>query len=357
MLNLTSRMLVITLTSLLFTACGGEQEEPAREPVIRPVKVIEVNNASNTTFSRLPAVIGAWRMSDLSMQVSGLILELPISEAQQVKQGDLIAKLDPRDFESQLASAKAQYTSAEVEYQRALKLSKQDAIARNVLEQRALQRDVAKAQFDSAQKALGDTVLRAPFDGVIAEVPVKKLLNVSGGTVVARIMDTEMFKATIDLPASFIAQIPKDEDPEASPRKAFVVFDAVPNQLIEATFKEASLVADTASQTYAVTFTFMPPNNLNILPGMNASVEIRTNGASDTQRIAVPMDAVLSDGQNRYVWIISGDDMTVSKQSVEVEEGVGETIVITDGLKPGQRVVGAGASYLSEGMQVREWKK
>jgi len=322
---------------------------------VRPVKLINVSEAETTQVSQFPAVIGANRLSELGFQVGGMLQELPIKESQRLKRGDLIAKLDQRNFKSAVDSAKAQFQSAEAEYQRAVRLAKEDAIAGNVLEQRKTQFDVTKAQLDQAEKALADSVLRAPFNGVVAQKLVKKLQTISPGQAVVHFMSADSLEATIDLPASFLANIPKDES-DSNDRQAFVILDSAPNQLIKAEFKEASLIADTASQTYAITFAFRSPENLLTLPGMNATIELRIESQTKGMRIAVPLDAVTSDGHNNYVWAVDQAAMTVSKRSVTLEEGVGNTVVVTAGLDENDTIVGAGAAYLSEGMKIREWK-
>ncbi len=347
----------LLMSTIGIASCGEDKTEQTTSSVVRPVKFIEVKDTGTLMVNRFPAVIDAGRISDLNFQVSGLIKELPAVEAKEVESGDLLAKLDQRDFRNILASAQAQFDSADSEYKRSQKLAKDKVIAENVLEQRKSQRDILKAQLDSAQKALEDTVLTAPFNGIVARVFVNPLQTVSAGEYVINLINTDVLEATVDLPASYIAQIPKNETPENTRRKAFVVLDAAPNQMIEAQFKEATLLADTASQTYAVTFSFVPPPNLTILPGMNATMELRRhNTHNGSLRVAVPLAAILSDGADTYVWVVDKETMHVNKQSVVLEEGVGETVVVTGGLAPGQMIVGAGATYLSEGMQVREWK-
>lgn len=345
-------VLIIALTLL---SCDSKQTTQSVTQIIRPVKFIEVDAAGETEINQFPAVVGANRLSELSLQVGGLLSEFPVKEAQPVEYGDLIARLDPRDFESQVVSAKAQRINAEQAYQRALRLVEQDAIAVNVFEQRKTQLDISKAQLEQAEKALSDSVLRAPFKGVIAKTNVKKLQTIAAGQVVVSLMSEDSFKATIDLPASFIARIPKEAS-EDEQRQAFVLLDSAPNKPINAEFKEATLIADAASQTYAVTFTFPAPVNLNVLPGMNATVELRRNNKRNTPRVSVPLDAISSDGQDHYVWLIDKGTMTVSKQAVDIEQGVGATVVITEGLSVNNTIVGAGAAYLSEGMKIREWK-
>ena len=343
------------VTTLCLSACGSKQEASTETSTVRPVKLITVDAAGSTDVSQFPAVIGANRLSELSLQVGGMLQEFPVTESQSLERGELIARLDQRDFESALASAKAQHLNADQEYQRALKLVKEDAIARTVVEQRKTQLDVSKAQLDQAEKALSDSVLRAPFKGVVAQKMVERLQMLSPGQEVVQFMSVDSLEATIDLPARYIANIPKEES-DTSDRVAFVILDAAPNQMIEAEFKEASLLADTTSQTYAITFSFRPPENLMVLPGMNATVELRFEKASEAIRVAVPLDAISSNEDGHFVWIVNGENMTVSKRAVKVEEGVGKTIVVTSGLDIKDTIVGAGAAYLSEGMEIREWQ-
>lgn len=349
------RLYIVILIAVGLLACDKRREETIKAPVVRPVKLITVGAAGGAEVSRFPAVIGANRLSELSFQVGGKLQEFPVKEAQRLERGDLIAKLDQRDFQSAADSVRAQYQNAEKEYQRAIELSKNKLIARSTLEQKKTQRDITKAQLESAEKALADSVLHAPFRGVVAQTLVKKLQAVTAGQVVVNFMGGESLEATIDLPARFLASLPK-EKPGSTHRQALIILDATPNQLIEAVYKEASLLADTASQTYAITFSFRPPENVLVLPGMNATVELRFDSEVQETRVAVPMAAVTGDGENNYVWVVDKETMTVSRRTVAIEEGVGKTLVVTAGLEVNDSIVGAGAAYLSEGMKVREWR-
>ena len=345
--------LVISLATI--TACGGETVEETREPVVRPVKMMTLTAADDLQTARYPAVISAGRSGDLSFQVGGLIAEVEVAEGEQVAAGDLIARLDQRDFESQAASARAQFENAEEEYQRAVRLAEQDAIARSVLEQRRSQRDIARAQLDTAEKALQDTALRAPFAGVVAQVPVREQQTITPGQVVASLIAVDTLEVTVDLPARVIAESQEVED-----RGSFVILEAAPDVRIPATFKEADLLADTASQTYAITFAFEPPQNLIILPGMNATLELssaqRSDGMEGTRK-SVPITAIASDGASNYVWVVDPESMLVSRRDVTVADGVGEYVIVTEGLEAGDIIATAGASFLADGMQVRPWSE
>jgi RND family efflux transporter MFP subunit len=357
--NKIALTLVFSMTLILSASCGNKDGERGREPAVRPVKLITLSGASGRQTVKYPAVLDAAQLAELSFQVGGLVTEVAVVDSQKVQMGDVIARLDQRDFQSQVTSARAQFESAEAEYQRTVRLFPNGAIARSVLEQRKSQRDVAKSQLDTAEKALDDTVIRAPFSGVVAQVPVKRRQAISAGQIVATLIGTGglagagIAEATVNMPASVIARSQETEN-----QKAFVILNAAPAHRMEASFKSASLLADSTSQTYAVTFTFDPPGDLIVLPGMHATLELsesRRTTDSDTQRVSVPLSAILSDGPARYVWIVNPDSMTVSKREVTVSDGIGEFAVVTEGLALGETIASAGASYLAEGMQVRPW--
>ncbi len=346
-----SRVAIFAAILVTAASCSDDGIEEVREPGVRPVKLLTLTAASDLETSRYPAVVDAGRFNELSFQVGGQIEKLAVDEAQQVRAGDFIAQLDQRDFKSQVASARAQFQNAEDEYQRAVQMKQ--AIARNVLEQRLTERDVARAQLDTAEKALEDTVLRVPFNGVIAQVPVRERQTVSAGQPVVVLIDLSTLEVSVNLPARIIAESQQIEN-----LGTFVMLEAAPDVRIPATFKEANLLADTASQTYAVTFTFKPLENLVILPGMNATVEFegaRRAADAATDRKSVPLTAIVGEGDSTYVWLVDQDSMTVSKRKVAIVDGIGEFAIVTEGLAAGDVIAVAGASFLAEGMQVRDW--
>ncbi len=194
---------------LLGVASCGDGAEQEREPAVRPVKLITLSPASDVQTSRYPAVVSAGQSADLSFQVGGFVAELAVANAQQVNEGDLIARLNQSDYQSQLTSARSQFQNADEEYQRAVRLAEEDAIAKSVLEQRLTQRDVARAQLDTAEKALEDTVLRAPFAGVVVQKPANEGDNLPAGQLVVSLMGHGALKATVDLPASYDPLVPQ----------------------------------------------------------------------------------------------------------------------------------------------------
>ncbi len=334
------------------TSCSKEAPVTVVEDYAgRPVKIIEVTTASRQRETRHPAVIDAAQSRSLGFAVAGVISELAVNEAQEVVEGDLIARLDQRDFQSSLNGARATFSNAESDYARALELAPRGAISESELELLKAQRDLAEAQFQAAEKALSDSVLLAPFSGVIAAVPAEIGDLVNPGSIIASILSLDRLEATIQLPASVISGVQARRDLGAA-----VVLDAPQGREIAAEFSEAKLIADATSQTYAVTYSFSAPEDIVVLPGMNATVILRSEAhSSDVAGISAPLAAVQSDGGGTYVWVVDGEPLRVSRRNIIIEPGVGENVVVTDGLAPGDRIVAAGGAYLAEGLEVREW--
>lgn len=343
--------LSLATTVVLLSGCGKSDQNETEEPVVRPVKLVEVKSSTQTESRSFPAEIEAESFRKLSFQQSGLVLELAVVEGQKIKKGGLIAKLDQRDFQNQYDSAKSQFDIATEEYERAVRLMKEDAIARSVLDQRKSQLEVAQALFDSADKALKETELVAPFSGVISTVMIDELARVSAGEAIVSLFGNERMQVSVDLPASGVTRFKQREN-----REAVVILDADSGTRIPAEFKEASLEADVSSQTFAAKFTFQPPEKLLILPGMSATILLSSSKIGDhTPTPLVPLTSILSSGSALYVWVFDEASSTVSKREIKTKDSIGEYVMVSDGIEIGDTIIGAGASYLSEGMEVRPW--
>ena len=350
-----ARIILALIVVVLLAACSSEPQLTETVAKVRPAILIEVGQNTDEAFLSFPAVIQGQRGSELAFAVGGVVTEVFVKAAQEVKQGQALAKLDQRDFRAKFNSAQASYKNAEETYQRALRLIEGDAISRSEVEKRKANRDTAKAQLQEAKKALDDTVIVAPFSGTVARVSIEALQTATAGQTVITLLNTTELEAIINLPSDIIALSKNYNEEEDS---AFIALDVAPDQRIPAEFKEISLEADAASQTYEAIFSFTPPDNLVVLPGMNAMIWIKDPGKTiGVDRISVPLTAISAEQDQKYVWVVDPSAMTVSKRKVTIEDGVGAKLDILSGLKPGETIVAAGVSYLSEGMKVRRWSK
>ena len=350
--------LVAILAMATLSACDSLNSDAAAPPLPRPAKLLVVDGTHKDVSRSYPATIEAADRTELSFQVGGRIEELPVVEGDEVKAGTLIAQLDQRDYRNQVASAKAQFDNAEEEYRRSLQLSDTNVISQSELELRKSQRDIAKAQLDTAEKALSDTTIRAPFDGQVASLNFRRLQSIKAGDTLATYISSRYLEAVIHLPGNVIAGIPRDAGERRDDNPVYVSLEARPELRFEAMFKEAQAIADSTSQTYEVAFLFERPANVLVLPGMNATVEIErfpVPAGTGASGISVPLTAIFSDGARQFVWVYDDESKTVSRRAIETAEGVGENLLVTRGLEAGETIVATGTSYLSEGMRVRPW--
>lgn len=355
--NMQSKYLYILI---LFFLASCNSEVPSTGDVsktkVRPVKLITIGTGKTENLLNYPAVIEAAEFSSLAFQVGGELKELFVNELQKVDKGEILARLDQRDYLGKLDAALAQYKNASSEYQRAVNLYKEDAISKSKLEQRKTQLDVSKSELKLADKALDNTVLSAPFSGVVAAVYIKESELVTSGQEAMIIQGTKGLEAKINLPASVIATASKDENRKGN---EYIVLEAAPDRHISATFKEVSLRPDATTQTYEAIFSFKAPEDLTILPGMNATVWFDDPSTSNNgvDSMSIPLAAVIAENDQKYVWLVDDTTMSVSKIAIVIEAGVGERLKVISGLKKGDMIVAAGTSLLSEGMKVRPWTK
>jgi RND family efflux transporter MFP subunit len=353
--NLKSTQLFILslpiIAALLLTSCG-KKEEIAEEPVAQPVKSIVLGGGASGTRGSYPGTVRALETADLAFLVSGQIVELPIKRGQFVNKGELIARLDPQDYEQKFTRERAKFVEAQSDLNRYRKLYEEGVIPVADLKLKESEFEVTRANMKVAEKALNDTYLKAPFSGVIARQHHENFQNVQAKDPVVRLQDLSRLKIEISVPESDVAGAPADpESVEAVSR-----FDNIPDREFPLAIEEWETEADAVTQTFLVKFTMAVPEDANIMPGMSATVVLANevlNKEEVTQFVLPSVAVAAGTGDGQHVWVVDEETMTVHKKPVQVGEvtGVGN-IKITGGLASKDRVVVAGTSHLREGMKV-----
>ena len=349
------RFFGLTTGVVLFVhACTGP-EQTQDSNIARPAKLLKLTEESEQASNSFPATVRSVRSTDLAFQVGGQITSWKALGGRYFRKGDVIAALNPRNYRNAVAQAEAQYRNADSEYQRALRLIKEDAISRSVVESRLAQRQVAQASLDSARKDLADTTLRAPFSGYVGTTYVEQFQNVQPQAAVVK-LQSDAVEAIVNVPGSFVLNSNR-----INPSNTYVELDAAPNRRFPATFRESTGLADQSTQTFEGRFTFQAPSDLVVLTGMTATLyfdyKIEGQGAGGASGISIPLASIIKEGDKKYVWVVKPGERTVSKRPVEVTDRVGANVVATKGLKVGETIVAAGGAYLRKGDRVRPWKQ
>lgn len=343
--------------SLAVAGCGGEPDE--KKPVARPVKIMTIGESNEGDWREYPGTIKAAQHADLGFEVAGRIIERPVKEGERVKTGTVLARLDDRDYVAKLDVAKANLRKAQSDYRRGQNIYKEDpgAISKQRIDGYRRAVEVAEAELHVAEKALQDTMLRAPFDGVMARKLVDDFANVNPKDPVLVFQDTSHLEIQINIPERDMAgERRKETDAEITARlKPEVVVTSVPDRSFPARVKEMTTTAEPETRTFQATLIFENSEDVGVFPGMTAKVRIeasRIRGYSDT--IAIPVNAVRDDENGRaFVWRIDPSSMTVRRAPVQVGAMFGSEIEIRQGLSHGDMIATSGVQALREGMPVR----
>ena len=344
---------VVVLFSLLcFNGCkkeGNLAKLPAagaaRASGPRQVRAARVVLKATSELIQATGTTMALSMTKVMPLVPGLIMRLPVKEGQRIRKGQVLAQLDQRGFKLGLRQARAAIEMAEVgvsaarrERDRFTKLLKGGATNRATVDQindKVLGAEAglkqARIALDMGKKALADSTIRAPYDGIV----VKKLASMGDyatampPTVLFIIMEVHKLELHISLPEPEMGRV----------KEGLAVTADFTSIGKEVTGKIARIVNSVDPMTRSFTAIVEIPNKGMILkPGLFAKIKIKTS--APRQRLLVPKDAVVDEGKGVYaVFLLNDQGLKATRRVVSVtESGEGMTEVV-DGLKGGETVV------------------
>ena len=356
-----------SLMALLLCSCAKKEEKTAEAIAGRPIKLMTVGSNLTGQIRSLPGTVRATDRVDLAFQVSGPLIELPVREGQRVKRGDLLARIDPRDYETSLrnakgtmARAKAAVDYAVAEYQRFRNVKATDAgaVSDSMVHLKYTAQAVAQAGLQSAeaglaaaQDQLNYTQLRAPFSGLIARRLVDNYQEVAVKQPILSLQNMTDIEVLVDVPESMMAPI------RATKPRMYAEFAADPSRHFELKVKETALQADSLTQTFRVVLVMHAPTGIRILPGMTATVSIEfANVPTDESNIIIPAVAVWADNAGHpMVWVVDTKSMTVHRRAITTGDLTGtDSIKATEGINPEEVIAISGVSKLQEGQIVRK---
>jgi multidrug efflux system membrane fusion protein len=338
--------------------------EVEEEPMpVRPLKTVEAGRAAAGRTWKYPGKTSAGEEATMAFEVAGSVKELLVREGDAVKKGQVLARLDDRDYQSAVKSAEAEVKRAEAQRERVELAAASNAVSKQEVSNARAAADKARADLEIRKKALEDTEITARFGGTIARTFIKAFENVQAKQAVLSLQNLSRIEIKASIPEARLALVDPVRrakmDPALMPQ--FVAtFEFFQDRLFALQVKELSTQADPTTQTYTATFDMKAPGDVTILPGMTAMVSEKPNPnapVAENGILRVPLDAVPVDGEGQYyVWLMEkgeGDIYAAKRSDVQVGEIVGDQIEINSGLTLGQRIAAAGVHILVEGQQVR----
>ncbi len=352
---LTCRVLhsaVLIITSVLVVSCGNDEQSLAEPVSPRLVRTLVIGTDNSTAWQEFPGKVEALKMAELSFRTGGELSALIAREGDEIQQGDVVANLDDRDQKIRLRAREKEFEQANGDYQRGLSLIDSGSISRSDLQKLEASASTAKSNFEAAQRDLDATRLIAPFHGWIAVRHVENFEEVTAMEPIYTLQDISTLTVKVDIPESVMIRARRDADLTVT-----ASFDAISGKAFRLTLNEVATRASADTNTFEVTFSLENVGDLNILPGMSASVRLQSPSMAATkENLFAPPAAILADAQGPYAFIaVASTDKLANVELRRVSVGVltGAGLQITDGLNPGDLLITAGMSKLQEGMQVR----
>ena len=343
------------LAATLIAGCS-KPEPVAHEEKPRPVRSMVVKASDGSERWTLAGDIRPRIEVRYGFRVGGRLIERKVETGDQIKAGQVLARLDPTDLQPMLDAQRAQQEAARTELAlaradltRAERLRAGNFVSdANVDRSRAAvdaakaRLEAATAQVDQARNSLGFQVLRADTPGVVTAVDAEAGQVVAVGQSVVRIARAGEIEVAVAVPE-------QDMDRVRRVAQWTVTLPSVPGRDWSATLRELSPSADPASRTYLARLT-LTGDLEPVALGMSANVSARI---VDGARIEIPLSALYSLDDSTRVWVVDPGKSTVSSRKVKTGRILDTAVVVTEGLAAGDRVVTAGANLLREGQQVR----
>ena len=344
--------------------CGDRGEKltqlPAAESKDQKSEPLPITTAVVTRQAIVRSVVATGttepaRVAALGSQMSGRIGALFAHEGDKVKANAMLVRLDADEASLRVqqtaagaAQAKAQYELAKAEYERLAPLLKQGTITPQQLQRLEAQRDALKSATEAAQLAnsdahrmQGNTVIRAPFAGIISKVPVEvgEIATMVPPTTLMRLVDLSSVDVRVRVHERELSRVAVGDQIEAKFPSS--------NQtaLGQVTFISPEIDAHTRN---AEVVTRIPNANGALRAGMFAEITIKPKTSPNS--LVIPASAVAGTGADRYVFTVQ--DGTAKRQPVKVAPIDSKLVEVLEGVNEGQTIVGAGLGRLSDGAPV-----
>lgn len=293
----------------------------------------------------LPAEIQPMEDLVVRNEVGGQITQVLIKEGQMVAKGEIMMRLDDRDYRSGLRRVQANYKRAKAEHARILALAKKNFTAKSDLDSIEAQLKDLEAQLAGAQLSLARTKIEAPISGRLNMKYAKVGDFLDKGKPVAQILQTDQVKIKVGVPESDVAAV-------FDLTEATVIIEALGGLRVKGRKTFLSHQPSSLARLYDLELKMDNPEG-RILPGMFARVELVKE--SYPGALAVPLYAIITQGEERFVYLVQ--DSKAVKRHVKIGAMEGWQVQVIDGLQPHDEVVIVGHRLLEDGQQVEVLKK
>jgi RND family efflux transporter MFP subunit len=348
--------LIVLSTSMLAALPACRQEAEKSAPEVRPVRTVTVTKQEAGRPVILTGRVEAQDQAAIGFRISGRMIERAVNVGDQIKPGQVLARLEPqneknalRAAQASLAAAQAQLTQARNHFERQETLFGQGWTTAALFDQAKKQLTTAQSQVDAAEaqlKAAHDLVsfteLKADASGVVTAVGAEPGEVVQAGQAIVRLARQSGRDAVFDVPAQVLRSAPSD------PVVTVVLSD---DQRVKTTgrVREVAPQADPVTRTFAVRVGLIdPPEAIRLGATVTGTMQMDA-----VPVIEIPASALTKFNQQPAVWIVDPSKLTVAIRNVDVLRFDPASVTVSQGLDTGEIVVTAGVQALHPDQKVR----
>jgi len=371
--NCLMAALGVLLAGLVLTGCGkfGKAGGPPQRPAPE-VAVVTVQPERISIAAELAGRVSAFLIAEVRPQVSGIIQRRLFDEGADVKAGDLLYQIDPAFYEAAHASAKASLARAEanvppiqLKAERYKELVDIKAVSQQnydditaALKQSEAELGIARAAMETARINLAYTGITAPISGRIGKSAVTIGALATAHQAVPFTTIQQLDPVYVDAPQSSAnllrlkrnmasGNLKRGDEYQAKVR--LILEDGTPYPL-EGTLKFSDVTVDPSTSSFIFRTIFPNPDH-TLLPGMYVRAVIE-EGLNE-QALLVPQQGISRDPKgNAVAMLVNGSDKA-EQRAVKVDRAIGNKWLVTDGLKPGDRVIIEGIQKVKPGATVK----
>ena len=353
-------VLVMAGSAFLLTACGGDEEAPvpgaasgqvagraAGGPAaggdrIIPVQIAGVTRGAIARNVTVTGTVEPIRTVGVNSQLPGALLTVNAQEGDIVRQGAVLARVDDRELQAQLAAAEASFQVAEAQFQRAQQLRDRKVITAPEYDRDRTAFASAKAQYDQLKTRIGYATVRAPLTGVVTEKMVETGDVIGNQQRLFSIADISSMVVRVGVSELDVVQLGTGD-------QVMVTLDAIPDRPLRGRIRRVFPQGDPTTRLVPVEIVLDAESARVARPGFLARVTFAL-GARDGV-LLVPGGAVIGGAGGQAVFVVQ--DGKAVRRAVETGVTSEGRVEIRNGLQEGEQIVIAGNNLLRDGMGVR----
>ncbi len=288
-----------------------------------------------------PGVAKPWVTLEVVSEVQGKIVQKRALEGHRVKRGDILALVDPRDYQNDYDAALADFETAQIAEKRLKALSGKKFVTQSNLDEAVSRVKTTRAILAKARLNLDRCAIRSPMDGVVDGVKIERGSYLTVGDPVYTLLRTDKVKVEVGIPES-------DVDAVRRLKTFQLTLDALDNRAYTGTYHHLTRTTTSLARLYTLD---IEVKNLDqaILPDMFSRVEIVKH--QDPQGLAVPLYALVTRRGQKGVFVENQGRVKFTPVSLGFQDGW--EIQVTQGLAPGDAVVVVGHGLIEDGEAVR----